>query len=103
VNHTGGGFVIRGVIVLLVNTYLCGWLVTTAVVIFAADRFSAQSRVRPGLQMSLAVLCGALWPLVILGIVELGFVAMLAKAIKFISPTRSDDASTQELNEMLTP
>jgi biotin transporter BioY len=102
VNHTGGGFVIRGVIVVLVNTYLCGWLVTTAVVIFAADRFSAQSWVRPGLRMSLAVLCGALWPLVILGILELGFVAMLAKAINFISPTRSDDASTQELNEVLT-
>ena len=88
---------------LLVNTYLCGSLVTTAVVIFAADRFSAQSRVRPGLQMSLAVLCGALWPLVILGMLELGFVAMFAKAIKFISPIRSDDASTQELNGVLTP
>ena len=88
---------------LLVNTYLCGWLVTMAVVIFAADRLSAQSRVRPGLRMSLAVLCGALWPLVILGMLELGFVAMFAKAIKFISPTRSDDASTQELNGVLTP
>ena len=88
---------------LLVNTYLCGWLVTTAVVIFAADRFSAQTRVRPVLRMSLAVLCGALWPLVILGMLELGFVAMFAKAIKFISPTRSGDASTQELNGVLTP
>lgn len=77
---------IRGVIVLLVNTYLCGWLVTTTVVIFAADRFSAQSRVRPGLRMSLAVLCGALWPLVILGILELGFVAMLAKAKNSLAP-----------------
>jgi hypothetical protein len=64
----------------LVDLYLCGWVVTTTVAMLAAHRFG-DDRAAPELQ-SLAgasVIAGALWPVLVLGIVELGSLATLSK------------------------
>ena len=57
----------------LVDLYLWGWVVTTIIAILAARKFRDDAS-PPELQSIAAVslLAGALWPVLLLGVVELG-------------------------------
>lgn len=92
----------KGVIKMLLNVYLCGWLVTTIGTVVAANRLcdprmSPQSPVRG----SLAVLAGVLWPVLVVGVVELIAVAVLARRMRTDNVSHSDQAPMQR-DEVLT-
>jgi hypothetical protein len=83
------------VIALLINAYLCASGISM-VVAFVCKRFCHQLTPRPLIRASLAVLVGALWPVLILGIVALGFVALLANVKRATNPRLSGAARVQQ-------
>jgi hypothetical protein len=82
-------------IALLINMYLCASGITM-VVAFVCKRFCHQLTPRPLVRASVAVLVGALWPLLILGIAALGCVVLLAKVQRATNPYLSGAAQMQE-------
>jgi hypothetical protein len=68
------------VITPLVLVYLGGWMLTTTTALTAA-RTMADSRRPPSLRgyVVTSVVAGAIWPLLLLGVVELGALASSAK------------------------
>jgi len=76
----------EGVITLLINAYLCASGITM-VVAFVCKRL---------IRASLGVLVGALWPLLILGIVAFGGVVLLANVQRATNPYLSGAAQMQE-------
>lgn len=85
----------EGVITLLINAYLCASGITM-VVAFVCKRFCHQLTPRLLIRASLAVLVGALWPLLILGIVAFGCVVLLANVQRATNPYLSGAAQMQE-------
>jgi hypothetical protein len=84
------------VITLLINAYLCASGITM-VVAFVCKRFCHQLTPRLLIRASLAVLVGALWPLLlILGIVAFGGVVLLANVQRATNPYLSGAAQMQE-------
>ncbi|MGO9386101.1 MAG: hypothetical protein ACLP4W_29555 [Mycobacterium sp.] len=82
-------------ITLLINAYLCASGITM-VVAFVCKRFCHQLTPRLLIRASLAVLVGALWPLLILGIVAFGCVVLLANVQRATNPYLSGAAQMQE-------
>lgn len=64
----------------MIDLYLWGWIVTTAVTFLAARRFADQ-RQAPAVQSlaGVSVIAGAVWPLLVLGVVELGSLVTVSK------------------------
>jgi hypothetical protein len=54
----------------MVLVYLCGWLVTTVAAAITATHFSDRGMSRLLSVGSLAVLAGALWPVLVIGVVD---------------------------------
>jgi integral membrane sensor domain MASE1 len=67
------------VILALVVIYLAGWMLTTVGVVIAAIRLRTKSVPGPQMFGALTVAAGALWPLLLVGAVELGSVITYAK------------------------
>lgn len=84
-------------IALLINMYLCASGISM-VVAFVCKRFCHQFTPSLLIRVSLAVLVGALWPVLILGIVALGFVALFAKVKRSTNPRLSGAARVQQDN-----
>ncbi len=82
-------------IALLINIYLCASGIAV-VVAFVCRRFCHQLTPRLLVRASLAVLVGALWPLLILGIVAFGCAVLLAKVQRATNPCLSGAAQMQE-------
>ena len=82
-------------IALLINMYLCASGIAM-VVAFVCKRFCHQPTPRPLVRASVAVLVGALWPLLILGIAALGCVVLLTKVQRATNPYLSGAAQMQE-------
>jgi hypothetical protein len=82
-------------IALLINMYLCASGIAM-VVAFVCKRFCHQLTPRPLVRASIAVLVGALWPLLILAIVAFGCVVLLAKVQRGANPYLSGAAQLQE-------
>jgi hypothetical protein len=85
----------EGVIALLINMYLCASGITM-VVAFVCKRFCHQLTPSQHIRVLLAVLVGALWPVLILGIAALGFVALLTNVKRPTNPRVSDAARVQQ-------
>ena len=66
-------------IVALLVVYLTGWVVTSICAFFAANRLRIKSHPAPPYFTALIVLAGALWPLLLVGVVELGSIITYAK------------------------
>jgi hypothetical protein len=81
---------------MLLNVYLCGWVVTTIGTLVAANRVSSDRR-RPQL---LAVFAGALWPVLVVGVIELIAIVAVAKTMRAASARQSDQAP-MERDEVL--
>jgi biotin transporter BioY len=73
---------VKWVINMLVLLYLCGWLVSSAVAYAVADAVWQGRQPRPFARGSLAVVAGALWPVLVLGLVEFAAIAATAKAAR---------------------
>jgi hypothetical protein len=84
----------------MVLVYLCGWLVTTVGVAITATHFSDRGMSRPLCVGSLAVLAGALWPVLVIGVVELAIVAV-AKGMSMRRTLRSEKAPTERDEELI--
>ena len=80
---------------MLINAYLCASGITM-VVAFVCKRFCHQLTPRLLIRASLAVLVGALWPLLTLGIVAFGGVVLLANVQRATNPYLSGAAQMQE-------
>jgi len=61
-----------------VLVYVASALVTT-VVVFLASRWAGDERRPPTHRVGLSIAAGIVWPVLLLGIVELGSIAMYAK------------------------
>jgi hypothetical protein len=64
----------------VIELYFWGWIVTTAVTFLAARRFADQ-RHAPAVQSlaGVSVIAGAVWPVLVLGVVELGSLVTVSK------------------------
>jgi hypothetical protein len=64
----------------VIELYFWGWIVTTAVTFLAARRFADQ-RHAPAVQSlaGVSVIAGAAWPVLVLGVVELGSLVTVSK------------------------
>jgi len=80
---------------MLLNVYLGGWMVTTIGTLVAANWLS--DRRRPHL---LAVLAGALWPVLAVGVVEVIVIVAVARTMRAASARQSDQAP-MERDEVL--
>jgi hypothetical protein len=79
---------------MLLSVYLGGWLVTAICVWVAADLLRDPRRPRPYRFGSLAVLSSALWPVLVIGVVEL-------LAIRAVVETTMRAASARGPNQAL--
>jgi hypothetical protein len=85
----------------MVLVYLCGWLVTTVGVAITATHFSDREMSRPLSVGSLAVLAGALWPVMVIGVMELLAIAAVAKGMRTRRTLRSENAPTEREEELI--
>jgi hypothetical protein len=69
----------------LLNVYLCGWVVTTIGALVAVNRLSDRRRPWPLSLGSLAVLAGVLWPVLVVGVVELIAIVLVARRMRATS------------------
>ncbi len=67
--------------------YLCGWLLTTFAAWVAADAFGEKPMPRPRTRLMLAVVAGALWPVLVVGAAQFAGVVYLAKRLT-LQPAR---------------
>src|ERR1700694_3576777 len=79
---------------MLLNVYLYGWLVTTIGALVAVNRLSDRRRSRARSLGSLAVLAGVLWPVLVVGAVELIAIVLVARRMRAASARESDQAMT---------
>ena len=82
---------------MLLNVYLCGWLVTTIGALVAANWLCSPrvSQPQPLTRAWIAVLAGALWPVLVVGVVELIAIVVLARRMRTARVSHSDQAPMQ--------
>ena len=85
----------KGVIRMLLTLYSCGWVVTTIGTLVAANRLFG--RRKPQL---LAVLAGALWPVLVVGVIELIAIVAVARTMRAVT-ARQSDQTPMERDEVL--
>lgn len=85
---------------MLLSAYLIGAVVTATGALVVAESLGDGRMPRPRRRGSLAVLAGALWPVLLIGLVQLAAVAAVAKSMKGANVRRSE-APTQR-NEVVT-
>ena len=83
----------------VMTVYLCGWLITTLGILAAADWVSSGDR--PPARVWVGVVAGALWPVVILGLVQLAAIAVIARASRTAAVRPSGRASSIRLKEVI--
>ena len=93
----------KGVIKMLLNVYLCGWLVSTIGALVAAHWLSDRRMSRPLSRGSLAVLAGVLWPVLVVGVVELIAIVVVARRMRAASARQSDQAPMERDEVLISP
>jgi hypothetical protein len=83
---------------MLLNVYLCGWVVTTIGTLVAVNRLP--DRRRPHL---LAVLAGALWPVLVVGVIELVAIVVLARSMRTAGASHAHQAAMERDDELTFP
>jgi hypothetical protein len=66
---------------MFLNMYAAGWFVTTIALLVVATNVPAWKEVGMRCVGSIAVAAGALWPLLIIGVIQLTAVAAVAKVM----------------------
>ena len=85
---------------MLLDVYLCGWLVATVAALIAATQCSDRGMSRPLCVVSLGILVGALWPVLVVGVVELLAIVAFAKGMR-IGRSRPSNQAFMERDEEL--
>jgi hypothetical protein len=75
----------KAVITTMLIVYLSGWLITTSIAVIATAMIAAGRELRPVSRGWLAVLAGALWPVLVIGATQFVAIAMLARSIRAAS------------------
>ena len=83
---------------MLLNVYLCGWVLTTIGTLVAVSRLP--DRRRPQL---LAILAGALWPVLVVGVIELIAIVAVARTMRAASARQSDQAPMERDEVLIVP
>jgi hypothetical protein len=88
---------------ILVNVYLCGWLVTTIGAFTAANKVPDRRRPQLLTQLWIAVLAGALWPILVVGVIQVIAIAVLARSNRTASVSHADQAPMTRDEELAFP
>ena len=86
---------------MLLNVYLCGWLVTTIGALVAVNRLSDRRTSRSLSLGSLAVLAGVLWPVLVVGVVELIAIVLVARRMRAASARPWNQAPLERDDELI--
>ena len=89
---------------MLLNVYLIGWLVTAIGVVgalVAANRLSDRRRSRLLSDGSLAVLAGALWPVLVVGALEMLAINAVVDSMRAASARPSNQALIERYDELI--
>ena len=81
--------------------YLCGWLITTIGTLAAADRLSSGDSRPTRVCVGVGVVAGALWPVVIMGLVQLAAITVIARPLSTAAIRHSGRASSIRLKEVI--
>ena len=65
----------------MLTVYLLGWLITSIIAVVAAEKAHAGREMQPAYRERLAVLAGLVWPVIVIGVIQLVVFAMLARSI----------------------
>ena len=65
----------------LLTVYLLGWLITSIIAVVAAEKVHGGREMQPAYRERLAVLTGLVWPVIVIGVIQLVVFAMLARSI----------------------
>ena len=82
------------------TVYLCGWLITTLGTLAAADWLSGDDSPPARVPVGVGVVAGALWPVVIVGLVQLAAITVMGSS-KTASVRHSGRASSIRLKEVI--
>ena len=67
------------------TVYLSGWLITTIIAVIGAAKFAAGHQLPPITRGGLAVLAGAVWPVVLIAAIQFAVIALLAGGMSAVS------------------
>jgi hypothetical protein len=76
---------------MLLTVYLLGWLVMSIGALVAADWVSGHRLPGPLACGSLVILAGALWPVLVVGAVEMVFIVIVAKRMRAVDAHEHDE------------
>ena len=86
----------------MVTVYLCGWLITTIGTLAAADRLSSGDSPPMRVRAGVGVVAGALWPVVIIGLVQLAVaITLIARPSRTAAVHHSGRGSSIRLKEVI--
>ena len=85
----------------MVTVYLCGWLMTTIGTLAVADRLSSGDSPPMRVRVGVGVVAGALWPVVIIGLVQLAAITLIARPSRTAAVRHSGWASSIRLKEVI--
>ena len=82
------------------NVYLCGLLIATIAALAAAEQVSGVDRPSARVSLGVGVVAGALWPVVIAGLVQVASIVLIARRWR-AAPVRRSDLASVQLKEVL--
>lgn len=83
------------------TVYLCGWLFATIGALAVAERVSGGESPSAHVSLGVGVVAGALWPVVIAGLVQMAAIALIARRWRAVAVRDSGLGKSIELNEVL--
>ena len=85
----------------MMTVYLCGWLITAIATLAAADRLSSGDSPPMRVCVGVGVVAGALWPVVIMGLVQLAAITLIARPSRTAAVRHSGRPSSIRLKEVI--
>jgi predicted anti-sigma-YlaC factor YlaD len=83
------------------TVYLCGWLFATICALAVAERVSGSERPSAHVSLGVGVVAGALWPVVIAGLVQMAAIALIARSCRAVPVRDSGLGQSIQLKEVL--
>ena len=71
---------------MLLQFYLCGWMAAIVAALIVPGRQGADETPAPPSHWPLVVVTGALWPVLVVGLVQLVLIVLLAKMMRATTP-----------------
>ena len=71
---------------MLLQVYLCGWMAAVVAAMIVPGRRGVDKTPAPLSHWPLVVVAGALWPVLVVGLVQLVLIVLLAKTMRATTP-----------------